>query len=168
MKRKQVRVAVAILGTAAVLGLAGCGQDVDPISQPHIGGERFIEVRFDDVPFPPESTVLEEATGERTLLQTVTLETPLPDAAAVMAFYTPLLEAGGWQVDQEPQELSNGGLLGVWTRLGRTLVVDVEPGEVTADDPDPPVEIVLEFSRLRLPGSKLPDEEQPSSILPEV
>lgn len=165
MTRKQVRLGLAMLSALGVLGLTGCGSEADPASQPHIGGERFISVNFDDVPFPPDSTVQSQATGERTLLQTVTLQVPLADPQAVMDFYTPLLEADGWQVQQEPLELSSGGLLAVFTQLGRTLLIDAEPGEATADDPNPPVTVILEFTRLRQPGSKLPDELVESSVL---
>lgn len=159
---------MALLGTAGVLGLVACGSDAPPTSQPHIGGERFIDVRFEDVPFPPDSTVLLQSTGERTLQQTVNLEVPGESPQAVMAFYGPVLEEDGWEVQQEPQDLSNGGQLAVWARLGRTLVISAVPGEVTEDDPNPPVEVELDFTRLRRPGSKLPDEEVISSVTAPV
>lgn len=158
----RVRLAVAALALGAV-GLTACGKEVEPTAQPHVGGERFIRVEFKDLPQPEEATVILKAFGERSLLQSMTIETP-GTVDSVMGFYQGALEVDGWELTQAPLPLIGGGTLATWSRLGRDLSIEVEPEEPTADDPEPPVTVKIDFTKLRRPGSKLPEEPAISTI----
>ena len=50
------RVAGAVAGVALTASLVACGEDRDPLEQPHLGGERFTKITFEELPRPANGT----------------------------------------------------------------------------------------------------------------
>ncbi|MDH4146090.1 MAG: hypothetical protein OEY23_13095 [Acidimicrobiia bacterium] len=136
---------LAALGLGAMIFVAAaCGADVDPLSQQHIGGERFVRVDFVDVPRPAEAvrkTYVRD--GD---LQTETFDVADASAEAVLAFYETRLAEEGWTVVDEPLDTRDGTLV-TFERMGRSLAVLTD-----RPDPEGPATLRLDYISLDRPG----------------
>ncbi len=130
---------------AGAVGLLGCGEGVDPSSQPTIGGERFEEIRFEDLWRPSESSKKESKTVDLVQTESRTLEGSSPEA--VVRVYAKVLETQGWQAVQQPQVQRDAAWFGSWRKLGRNLVVTAHEGAPAEEGDAVPVEFTLAFQR---------------------
>lgn len=131
--------------TVAAAGLAACGDGVDVDSVPRIGGERFEEIRFNDLYRPPGSTVKETETVDLVVTQSLSLEKASPES--VVSTYGQVLTAEGWTEVQEPQVKRDQSWYGAWTKLGRNIVVVAEYGDAPSPGEPQPTDFTLAFQR---------------------
>lgn len=131
--------------SAAAAGLAACGDAVDPATVPRIGGERFEEIRFDDIYRPPGATVSESTTVDLVATETLSLEKASPES--VVTTYGQVLTSQGWEEVQAPQAKRDKSWYGAWTKLGRNIVVVAEYGEPVEEGAPQPTDFTLSFQR---------------------
>ena len=144
------RMGPLVLGAAVLL--AGCG-DADAAKAASsaaagIGGERFVQIGFADIPHPSPIVIKEKKTKD--LLRTESYEMTNVSAQAVIDYYTGALAKRGWKLDGKVED-TRVGLQGTWIQMGRTLVVVAKDGE--PDEGKPGFATVnLAFSRVKRPG----------------
>ena len=116
---RSVFTAVALsLGT---VGLMACGERVEADTQPRIGGERFEEIRFDELYRPSGSVSKEHKTVDLVQTETLSLAGVVPEA--VVRAYAKALTDDGWTEVQKPQVKRDASWFGSWTKMGRNFVV---------------------------------------------
>ncbi len=140
---RQVIVSLG-LGLAAV-GLVGCGDAVDPDSRPRIGGERFEEIRFNDLFRPDGAVAKERETVDLVQIETLSIDGVSPEA--VVKTYAEALTGDGWTAVAEPEAKRDRSWYGAWTKLGRNVVVTAEEGTPTEEGAPVPTEFELRFQR---------------------
>ena len=143
-----VRTRTLALSLAVGLGavaLAGCGDPVDTDAVARIGGERFEEIRFNELYRPPNSVSKERTSVDRIQTESLSLEGASPES--VVTAYGKVLVEQGWEELQEPQIKRDRSWFGAWTRLGRNVVVTAEFGDPAEEGAAPPVDFTLAFQR---------------------
>jgi len=135
----------ALALSVGAAGLMACGEGVDPSTQPQIGGERFEEIRFDDLYRPKGAVTKETKTVDLVETQLLSLEGATP--AAVVSTYGKVLTEEGWTEVQKPQENRDASWYGSWTKLGRNIVVTAQTGTAAEEGEAAPVEFTLAFQR---------------------
>lgn len=150
--RSLLRLMGPVVLGAAVL-LAGCGDSevakAASARDAGIGGERFVQIGFDDIPRPKPVAVKDKKKVDR--LETEEYEIEGVSAEGVIDYYERQLEAKGWTQVGEVED-TRVGLQGNWSQLGRTLIV-VAKDEVPEEGKPKAVLVALTFSRLQRPGS---------------
>ena len=147
------------LGTVLAATLIACGQDVDPLEQTHLGGERFTDITFEGLPRPANSSQLAYlATG---LNQQEQLE--IPDAAPddVLDWYDDQLRDQGWNKATGPEETRDGTLV-TYERMGRTVALLATNEEPTEPGGPSPALVTVSFNKLARPGTK---QEAPRTVI---
>ncbi len=140
---RSLAVSLAV-GLGAVL-LAGCGDPVDTDAMVRIGGERFEEIRFDELYRPPNAVSKQRTSVDRVQTELLSLEGASPES--VVNAYDEVLIEQGWKELQEPQVKRDQSWFGAWTRLGRNVVVTAEFGAPAEEGAAPPVDFTLAFQR---------------------
>ena len=140
------------LAVGVAVLLAGCGNadaaKAASAAKAGIGGERFVQIGFADIPHPDPVVIKEKKTKD--LLHTEQYERVDVTADAVIDFYTGALATRGWKLDGKVVD-TRAGKQGSWTKMGRTLVVLAKDG--TPDPGKPSFAVVgLSFSRVQRPG----------------
>lgn len=139
---RSVFTALALaMGTA---GLMACGDGVDPDTLPRVGGERFEEIRFEELYRPPNSVSKVRETVDLVQTEAMALEGASPES--VVTTYGKVLTEDGWTEVQEPQVKRDESWFGAWTKMGRNVVVTAEFG-TPAEGKPAPTEFQLAFQR---------------------
>ena len=137
---------VVVLGMAGgTAGLVGCGDAVDTAQVARVGGERFQEIRFNELYRPPNATAKEKSTVDLVQTESFSLEGASP--SSVVNAYSKVLTAQGWSEIQEPQAKRDKSWFGAWSKLGRNIVVTAEFGAPAVEGQPAPVDFVLAFQR---------------------
>ncbi|MCC6435692.1 MAG: hypothetical protein IT196_11725 [Acidimicrobiales bacterium] len=136
---------LAVGVSAAAAGLVACGDPVDTASITRVGGERFEEIRFEELYRPPTAT---SKTKEKVdLVQTETLTIEKSDPEQVVKTYGKVLTEEGWSEVQEPTEKRDKSWYGAWTKMGRNIVVTAEFGTAVEEGAALPTDFTLAFQR---------------------
>ena len=115
--------------------------------QPHIGGERFQRVTFEDLPRPENGTQASyESEGDN---QTEVVEIAGTDVQNALDWYDEALTAQGWTKQTGPETTRDGTLV-TYSRLGRTVAIVATEGTSTTDEPAPTA-VTVSFNNLALP-----------------
>lgn len=146
---RQPRIPRTLLTAAALAvsaaGLAACGDGVDVDAVPRIGGERFEEIRFNELYRPPGATVKETTTVDLVVTESLSLDKASPES--VVTTYGQVLTAEGWSEVQEPQAKRDTSWFGAWSKLGRNVVVVAEYGDALQEGAPQPTDFTLSFQR---------------------
>ncbi|MFN0028155.1 MAG: hypothetical protein ACKV2O_13390 [Acidimicrobiales bacterium] len=137
--------AVSLAVGLCSLVLAGCGDPVDTASMAQIGGERFEEIRFDELYRPANAVSKTRTRVDRVQSEALSLEGASPES--VVNAYAQVLTEQGWEQVQAPQGKRNQTWFGAWTRLGRNVVVTAQFGDPAEEGAAPPVDFTLAFQR---------------------
>lgn len=144
--KSKVRRRVVALVTGAILAtsLVACGREQNVADQPHIGGERFTRVKWDDLPKPSNGT--KKSYKATKTNQTMALDVPDTTADNALAWYDQQLTAQGWSKKTGPAKTVDGQLV-TYDRMGRTLAVTAaQPANVSGPAT---VSITLSFNKLQ-------------------
>jgi hypothetical protein len=145
-QQRKTRRLIAVLGLGlGVAGLLGCGDAVDPDRQPRIGGERFVEIRFDDLFRPSGAVAKERATVDLVQTETLSIEGVSPES--VVKTYAQELTSEGWTEVAAPEAKRDRSWYGAWTKMGRNVVVTAEEATPTEEGAAVPTEFELRFQR---------------------
>ncbi len=145
-QHRLTRTVLLAAGLAAAGGtLVACGDPVDTASVTRVGGERFEEIRFEDLYRPPTATSKERKKVD--LVQTELLSIEKSDPEQVVKTYGKVLTEEGWTAVQEPTEKRDKSWYGAWTKLGRNIVVTAESGTAAEEGAAAPTEFTLAFQR---------------------
>lgn len=144
-RRRPARAVALTVGVAvAALGLAACGEKVDPASTASIGGERFTKINFDEL-YRPDGYKPKTLT-KKDLLQTENYSIADLSPQDLVITYDQQLTADGWTTVQKPQAKRDGSWWGQWQNKGRNLVVTAGAG-TTTDGSEPPTDVIMAFQR---------------------
>lgn len=127
------------------MALVGCGDPVDTDALPRLGGERFQEIRFEQLYRPPNSVSLERTAVDKVQTESLSLDGASPQS--VVDAYHEVLTGQGWEEIQEPQAKRDKSWFGAWTRLGRNVVVTAAFGDPAEEGAPAPVDFTLAFQR---------------------
>jgi hypothetical protein len=153
------RFIAALAGVALLATLVACGEERSPLDEVHLGGERFTDVTFEDLPRPSNGTQTSYlATG---LNQQEQLEIADTDAETVLTWYDERLRDQGWTKDTGP-EVTREGTLVTYERMGRTVALLAANAEATSPGEPTPAVITVSFNRLARPGTK---REAPRNVI---
>lgn len=130
---------------AAATTMVACGDPVDTGELPRVGGERFEEIRFQELYRPPSATSKGHTTVDLVQTESLSLEKSSPEQ--VVKTYGEVLTAEGWTAVQEPTVKRDQSWYGAWTKMGRNIVVTAEFGTATEEGAEPPTEFQLAFQR---------------------
>lgn len=156
---RSSRALAAVAGLALAAGLVACGQERDPLDQPHLGGERFTEITFEGLPRPANSTQIAYlATG---LNQQEDLEIPDASVDDVLDWYDDQLRDQGWNRQTGPEDTRDGTLV-TYERMGRTVALLATNEEPTEPGGPSPALITVSFNKLSRPGTK---QEAPRTVI---
>jgi hypothetical protein len=144
IRRAGSVVAAALLAVA----LVGCGRESDVSEQPHIGGERFQRVTFEDLPRPENGTqTAYQSEGDN---QTEIIEIAGTDVEDALDWYDEALTAQGWTKQTGPETTRDGTLV-TYSRLGRTVAILATEGTSSTTDEPAPTSVTVSFNNLALP-----------------
>jgi hypothetical protein len=167
--RPKLRRRLASLGLGVVMAstLVACGAKQGALDQPHIGGERFTRVTWQDLPRPANSKqkCYAPTDGGQSEVRTVP-DTTVDDA---QGWYDQQLTDDGWAKKTGPTKTVDGTLV-TYDRLGRSITLTFSPnaGTLTCEDataasgggaaaatapkPGGPIEIKITYNKLDRPG----------------
>jgi hypothetical protein len=157
------------MGVLLASTLVACGAKQNALQQPHIGGERFTKVTWQDLPRPADSKqkCYSPTDGGQSEVRTV----PDTTVDAAEKWYDQQLTDAGWAKKTGPTETVDGALV-TYDRLGRSVALTFSPssgaltcavatpgsagsgggGSSSAPKPGGPIEIKIDYTKLARPG----------------
>jgi hypothetical protein len=137
------RVVALVMGAVLAASVVACGREQNVADQPHVGGERFTRVNWEDVPLPTNGT--KKSYKATKTNRTMVLEVPDTTADNALAWYDQQLTAQGWTKKTGPGKTVDGELV-TYDRMGRTLAITA--GQPASTSGPAPVSITLSFNKL--------------------
>jgi hypothetical protein len=137
------RVVALVMGAVLAASVVACGREQNVADQPHVGGERFTRVNWEDLPLPTNGT--KKSYKATKTNRTMVLEVPDTTADNALAWYDQQLTAQGWIKKTGPGKTVDGKLV-TYDRMGRTLAITADQPASTSGPA--PVSITLSFNKL--------------------
>jgi hypothetical protein len=137
------RVVALVMGAVLAASVVACGREQNVADQPHVGGERFTRVNWEDLPLPTNGT--KKSYKATKTNRTMVLEVPDTTADNALAWYDQQLTAQGWTKKTGPGKTVDGELV-TYDRMGRTLAITADQPASTSGPA--PVSITLSFNKL--------------------